>query len=129
MCPPEPTVRDECNAHGLLLAVTTTVIDCRVEQLDCGARAIDARPAVVKGQLMWHHGAININHLFSDSLAETTKWLAMNPDELVIFKICKESITSVDLVFLFLLCRVLYAFLSESVHEYTLKPPFSTHML
>lgn len=54
-------------------------------QLDCGARAFDARPAVDdSGMLVWHHGPITVEHSFSSSLQEVVEWCAQNPSELVL---------------------------------------------
>jgi hypothetical protein len=55
------------------------------EQLVCGARAFDARPAVDKdGDLVWHHGDIIVNHSFSSSIQEVISWCEVNPSELVV---------------------------------------------
>jgi len=58
-------------------------------QLDCGARAFDARPAVDNktGDLVWHHGGITVPYNFSASLEEVTTWCAANPTELVLMTV------------------------------------------
>ena len=58
-------------------------------QLDCGARAFDARPAVdrLTGHLVWHHGGVIVPHNFSASLEEVVSWCAAHPTELVLMTV------------------------------------------
>jgi len=53
------------------------------EQLECGARAFDARPhnSLTDG-LQWHHGDVVVAHQFDHSLEEMIQWLASHPTEL-----------------------------------------------
>ncbi|GMI47019.1 hypothetical protein TrCOL_g1011 [Triparma columacea] len=52
--------------------------------LDCGARSFDWRPYVKEGKLNAHHGDIEIEHEFEDSLDEIVNWCKANPSEMVI---------------------------------------------
>ena len=61
-------------------------------QLDCGARAFDARPYLSKRRgLVWHHGGVTVPQALEQSLTEVIAWLATHPSELVIWLIwdCK----------------------------------------
>jgi len=57
-------------------------------QLDCGARAFDARPQLdSKKGLVWHHGSDEVSHPFADSISEIIQWCGKNPTELVLLPI------------------------------------------
>ena len=68
-----------------------------VGQLDCGARAFDARPMLLStsartrttpaASLVWHHGKVAINYKFEASLADIVGWLSHHPEELVLLNI------------------------------------------
>lgn len=65
------------------------------QQLQCGARAFDARPFLKwNGELVWHHAAVAIDRPFSSSLTEITDWLHEHPTELVLLSIsdCTQTI-------------------------------------
>ena len=73
---------------GLVNAWTKTQLGGLRQQLDCGARAFDARPLLsAKSQLIWHHGAISIDYPFANSLADIIEWAGKNPTELVLLLI------------------------------------------
>eukprot|EP01048_Picozoa_sp_COSAG05_P013464 COSAG05_NODE_1437_length_4887_cov_5.343150_2_plen_346_part_00 len=61
------------------------------QQLDCGARAFDARPMNSKGGLHWHHGGVAIPYAVAQTLADVTSWAAKNPGELamLLFSDCE----------------------------------------
>ena len=40
------------------------------EQLQCGARAIDARPKRQGNKTIWHHGGVGVDYAFSQSLTD-----------------------------------------------------------
>jgi len=46
--------------------------------LECGTRAFDWRPALVNGQLVFHHGAFTVPHLLDDAIQEVIAWAAAN---------------------------------------------------
>lgn len=59
-----------------------------VQQLDCGARALDYRPYLSEdGNLYGHHGPIVIRKLFKETLREIKLWTKENPTELVIISL------------------------------------------
>lgn len=73
------------DVKGLVKGWTKTQSGGLGQQLECGARAFDARPAVNDaGDLVWHHGGITVNHSFAESLSEVTSFCAENPAELVL---------------------------------------------
>jgi hypothetical protein len=53
-------------------------------QLNCGARAFDLRLLSNDGQLIAHHGSVDIKVKVSDLLNELKTWQGKNPNELVI---------------------------------------------
>ena len=58
------------------------------EQLDCGARAFDARPLLSRDKgLIWHHAKTEINYSFAQSLRDVSLWAHDHPKELVLFLI------------------------------------------
>ena len=61
--------------------------------LECGVRAMDWRPSVVSGEIVGHHGDIDVDHKFTDSLDEMRNWLKSNTDEFVMLNIvdCKSD--------------------------------------
>jgi len=70
--------------RGIVNAWTKTQPHGLDGQLDCGARAFDARPHYsTGGGLQWHHGDIVVPYLFNDSLTDVIEWLAAYPTELV----------------------------------------------
>jgi hypothetical protein len=76
---------------GLVNRWTKTQPGGLAKQLDCGARAFDARPLFKDGQVVWHHGSIVIDHPFEQSVADILAWLSKHPTELVLLPIsdCK----------------------------------------
>mmetsp|Transcript_29050 Transcript_29050/g.37494 ORF Transcript_29050/g.37494 Transcript_29050/m.37494 type:complete len:362 (-) Transcript_29050:84-1169(-) len=86
----------------LVLKWTMTQSAGFTEQLECGARAFDARPAVNgDGELVWHHGDIVVNYSFVSSMNEVIEWCGANQDELVLMDIvdcngdgCNEAVTT-----------------------------------
>jgi hypothetical protein len=63
-------------------------------QLDCGARAFDARPGVnSSGALCWHHGSVEVDYPLGQSLSDVVDWCGKNPTELVVlaFSDCEGS--------------------------------------
>lgn len=54
--------------------------------LDCGARALDLRTKVDarSGQVVMHHGAIEVNTTLENSLDDVASWSAKHPGELVL---------------------------------------------
>jgi len=73
---------------GLVNAWAKTQSGPFAEQLDCGARAFDARPLLDdKEGLIWHHGSVKVDHAFADSVAEIVEWCGRNPTELVLLPI------------------------------------------
>lgn len=56
--------------------------------LECGGRAFDWRPKLTKdNKLIAHHGDVNIDHDFKDSIAEFTSFLSDNPDEFAVLTV------------------------------------------
>eukprot|EP00301_Raphidiophrys_heterophryoidea_P025758 c8716_g1_i1.p1 GENE.c8716_g1_i1~~c8716_g1_i1.p1 ORF type:complete len:363 (-),score=107.27 c8716_g1_i1:238-1326(-) len=53
-------------------------------QLDCGSRAFDIRALEKNGQLIMHHGSVEVNHSLADGLKEIIAWLSQHPSELVV---------------------------------------------
>ena len=74
---------------GLVNDWTKTQRGGLVEQLGCGARAFDARPALdpTTGELVWHHGDVTVERSFAESLADVVGWCRAHPEELVILSI------------------------------------------
>lgn len=72
---------------GLVNRWTKTQPGGLAKQLDCGARAFDARPLFKDGQVVWHHGSIVIDHPFEQSVADILAWLSKHPTELVLLPI------------------------------------------
>jgi hypothetical protein len=66
--------------------------------LNCGARSFDWRPAWHDGKLVGHHGDINVDHEFAESLAEIKGWADANPEELVMMHIwdCASDDDAID---------------------------------
>jgi hypothetical protein len=55
------------------------------EQLECDARAFDARPTVSSnGTVVWHHGSVVVSYSFVQSVGDIIGWLAKNPTEIVL---------------------------------------------
>uniref|UniRef100_A0A7S4B8E3 Phosphatidylinositol-specific phospholipase C X domain-containing protein n=1 Tax=Chrysotila carterae TaxID=13221 RepID=A0A7S4B8E3_CHRCT len=74
--------------EGLVNAWTKTQSGGLRQQLDCGARAFDARPTMhPKYGLIWHHGIVNIHHRFEMSLVDIMHWCEAHPSELVLLMI------------------------------------------
>ena len=46
-------------------------------QLECGARAFDARPLYRRGRLMWHHGAVAVEVPFAQAVEQAVEWLGV----------------------------------------------------
>lgn len=84
---PMVQTHDAASGHlpddGLLNAWAKTQSCTMVQQLECGARSFDPRPAVVDGVLKWHHGSVNIDYLFAAAIEDITAWAAANPTELI----------------------------------------------
>ena len=57
------------------------------QQLECGARAFDARPLLRDGTLVWHHGSVAVNYTFAQSLDDVLGWLGDHPTELAILSV------------------------------------------
>lgn len=73
---------------GLTNAWTDTQGANLVQQLDCGARAFDARPEMHRSYgLIWHHGSVIIQYPFKRSVEDIIGWCARNPSELVLLPI------------------------------------------
>ena len=51
------------------------------QQLECGARAFDARPLRKEGKTIWHHGSVAIDYLYTHTLNDITAWLRSNPGQ------------------------------------------------
>jgi len=75
-------------------------------QLDCGARAFDWRPALSKsGDLIMHHGDVEIKHPMEGAVSEMVAWANSNPapQDLVVLYIwdcdggaaCNDKVSSV----------------------------------
>lgn len=65
-----------------------------VDQLDCGARALDYRPFLADdGVLYAHHGPVVIYKRMEESIREIQKWGRQNPTELVLLQLshCVEA--------------------------------------
>jgi len=73
--------------EGLVNRWTKTQPVGLAAQLECGARAFDARPMYKDGRVVWHHGSVTIDYEFSRSLDDMTDWLAEHPSELAIMMI------------------------------------------
>jgi hypothetical protein len=74
--------------HGVVNGWTKTQSKPFADQLDCGARAFDARPAYREDLgLVWHHGPVYVNHSFEESMEEIKAWAQQNPLELVLIGI------------------------------------------
>lgn len=59
-----------------------------IDQLNCGARALDYRPYLSeKGEIFAHHGPIVIYKSMEQTLRELKKWGKENPTELIIFQV------------------------------------------
>ena len=73
---------------GLVNGWTKTQSQGLAGQLECGARAFDARPLndPDKG-LIWHHGGVAVDYSFNQSIADIKTWCARNPDELVLMTV------------------------------------------
>ena len=73
---------------GLVNGWTKTQSNGLAGQLECGARAFDARPLndPDKG-LIWHHGGVAVDYSFNQSIADIKAWCARNPDELVLMTV------------------------------------------
>ncbi|KAF4667802.1 hypothetical protein FOL47_003391 [Perkinsus chesapeaki] len=54
------------------------------QQLDCGARAFDLRPACKLWRVRMHHGALIIFTQLQDALKDAIGWANAHPDELVV---------------------------------------------
>eukprot|EP00935_MAST-01C_sp_MAST-1C-sp1_P001903 g1903.t1 len=73
---------------GLVNAWTKTQSLGLAEQLACGARAFDARPLNDKAKgLVWHHGSVEVDYLFKQSVKDIVAWCAKNPTELVMMSV------------------------------------------
>lgn len=73
-------------------------------QLECGARAFDARPLYKNGRVVWHHGSIAVNYPLEQSVDDIVAWLSHNPTELVLFTVSdcsggEECMTGVHTAF------------------------------
>jgi hypothetical protein len=88
---------------GLVNGWTKTQSQGLAGQLECGARAFDARPLndPDKG-LIWHHGGVAVDYSFNQSIADIKAWCARNPDELVLMTVwdcegkgCMEAVGAV----------------------------------
>lgn len=88
--------------RGLVNEWTKTQYGTFVDQLNCGARAFDARPALDEDLgLVWHHGPVIIDHAFAASMEEIKGWAAENTEALVIMGIsdcigdgCNDAVVS-----------------------------------
>lgn len=60
---------------GVVNRWTKTQNGSFADQLNCGARAFDARPLYKDNKLIWHHGNIDIDHEFAESINEIIGWL------------------------------------------------------
>lgn len=77
-------------ATGYLNGITTSYAKNQqgniYEQLNDGARAIDARPKLLQnGSLIFHHGIIDIQKNYQDALLEAIQWCKHNPQEIVLW--------------------------------------------
>jgi len=55
-----------------------------LEQLACGARALNVRPAVYQDRLVMHHGSVVVNHNLSLAMDDVLSFVASNPTELIL---------------------------------------------
>jgi hypothetical protein len=73
---------------GLVNAWTKTQSLGLAAQLGCGARAFDARPLNdEKKGLVWHHGSVEVDYLFKQSVKDIVAWCAKHPSELVMMNV------------------------------------------
>ena len=54
-------------------------------QLDCGARAFDYRPYLLRDTLYAHHGPVVIHKTMESSITEVQEWCDEHPNELILF--------------------------------------------
>ena len=62
---------------GLISRWTRTQSGGLDAQLECGARAFDARPLYRRGRLVWHHGAVAVEFLFAQAIEQAVAWLGV----------------------------------------------------
>eukprot|EP01060_Flectonema_neradi_P002046 TRINITY_DN11238_c0_g2_i1.p1 TRINITY_DN11238_c0_g2~~TRINITY_DN11238_c0_g2_i1.p1 ORF type:complete len:302 (+),score=58.33 TRINITY_DN11238_c0_g2_i1:58-963(+) len=63
---------------------TITQVGRFPEQLDCGVRAFDLRPAVKNNKVIMHHGGVDVDYPLETALSEVIAWAGQHPGELVI---------------------------------------------
>lgn len=74
--------------QGIVNAWTKTQSGGLLEQLECGARAFDARPLLdPKAGLIWHHGGVRVDYSFNRSLLDVVAWCGAHPAELVLLMV------------------------------------------